>query len=76
MVEIGINDGDYVVAKRQQNAESGEIVVAMIDGNATVKTFYREKERIRLQPENCTYSPIYSTDVTILGKVIGCLRRM
>ena len=76
MVEIGINDGDYVVAKRQQDAENGEIVVAMIDGNATVKTFYREKERIRLQPENCTYSPIYSTDVTILGKVIGCLRRM
>ena len=76
MVEIGINDGDYVVAKKQDTAENGDIVVALIDGRATVKTFYRESTRIRLQPENCTYQPIYSDNVQIAGKVVGCIRRM
>ena len=76
MVEIGINDGDYVVAKKQDTAENGDVVVAMIDGRATVKTFYRERTRIRLQPENCTYPPIYSDNVQIAGKVVGCIRRM
>lgn len=76
MVEIGINDGDYVVAKKQDVAENGDVVVAMIDGRATVKTFYRERTRIRLQPENCTYPPIYSDNVQIAGKVVGCIRRM
>ena len=76
MIEIGINDGDFVVARRQQTAENGDVVVAMIDGSATVKTYYREKTQIRLQPENSTYSPIYSDCVEILGKVVGCIRRM
>ena len=76
MVEIGINDGDFVVAKKQDTAENGDVVVAMIDGRATVKTFYRERTRIRLQPENCTYPPIYSDNVQIAGKVVGCIRRM
>lgn len=75
MIEIGINDGDYVVAKRQNTAVNGDIVVAMIDGSATVKTFYKEQKRIRLQPQNCQYEPIYSDNVVVLGKVVGCIRR-
>ena len=76
MVEIGINDGDYVVASSQNTAENGEVIVAMIDGNATVKTFYKEPKFVRLQPENKSYSPIYSNDVNIVGKVVGVIRRM
>lgn len=75
MIEVGINDGDFVVANSQNVAENGEIVVAMIDGSATVKTFYRESTRIRLEPANSQFSPIYSRDVTILGKVVGVIRR-
>ncbi|MCL1847871.1 MAG: transcriptional repressor LexA [Coriobacteriia bacterium] len=76
MIEAGIFDGDYVVVKEQPTANNGEIVVALIDDEATVKTFYREDSRIRLQPENHTMDPIYAHDVTILGKVIALLRTL
>lgn len=76
MVEAGILDGDYVVVKEQPTANNGEIVVALIDDEATVKTFYKEADRIRLQPENHTMEPIYTRDVTILGKVIALLRTL
>lgn len=77
MIEVGINDGDYVVVREQQVANNGEIVVALIDSEATVKTYYREDDRIRLQPENSSMEPIYARDdVTILGKVIALMRRI
>lgn len=76
MIEIGIFDGDFVVVRQQPTAENGDIVVAMIDEEATVKTFYREPDRIRLQPENSALEPIYSRDVTILGKVMALFRRL
>jgi repressor LexA len=77
MIEAGIFDGDYVVVREQPVANNGEIVVALIDSEATVKTFYREKDRIRLQPENSGMEPIYvRDDVTILGKVIALMRRL
>jgi repressor LexA len=76
MIEAGILDGDYVVVKEQPTANNGEIVVALIDDEATVKTFYREPDRIRLQPENPTMEPIYARDVTVLGKVIALLRTL
>ena len=66
--------GDYIVVKEQSDAHNGEIVVAMIDDSATVKTFYREKNRIRLQPENDTMSPIYADNPVILGKVTALIR--
>ena len=74
MVEAGINDGDYVVVRRQQDANNGDIVVAMIDDEATVKRFYRESNHIRLQPENSAMSPILTKHVTILGKVVSLYR--
>lgn len=77
MIEAGIMDGDYILVEQQNTANNGDIVVAMIDGfesEATVKTFYKEKDHIRLQPENSTMSPILVTDVTILGKVRGVFR--
>jgi repressor LexA len=76
MIEAGIFDGDYVVVKEQPTANNGEIVVALIGDEATVKTFYREPDRIRLQPENSTMEPIYTRDATILGKVIALLRTL
>ena len=74
MINAGIFDGDYIVVKEQQDAHNGEIVVALVDDSATVKTFYREKDRIRLQPENDTMEPIYVKDVLILGKVTALIR--
>lgn len=74
MVNAGIFDGDYIVVKEQQDAHDGEIVVALVDDSATVKTFYREKDRIRLQPENDTMDPIYVDNATILGKVTALIR--
>lgn len=71
MIELGINSGDYVIVNSQNTASNGEIVVAMIDGNATVKTFYKENNTIRLQPANSLYSPIYCAEAQILGKVVG-----
>ena len=76
MIEAGILDGDFVVVKQQQTAQNGEIVVALLEDSATVKTFYREADRIRLQPENSTMDPIYSRDVSILGKVVALFRRL
>ena len=74
MINVGIFDGDLIIVAPAQVAANGEIVVAMIDDEATVKTFYKEKGRIRLQPENDSMEPIYATDVQILGKVIGLFR--
>lgn len=74
MVNAGILDGDYVIAEKTPTADDGEIVVAMIDDEATVKRLYREKDCIRLQPENPDFEPIYSKEVSVLGKVIAVLR--
>ena len=76
MVDAGILDGDIVVVRQQQDAQDGDIVVAMLDDEATVKRFFREADRVRLQPENRQMEPIYATDPTILGKVTGVLRRL
>jgi len=76
MIEAGIMDGDFVVVRQQSTATNGEIVVAMIDEEATVKTFYREADRVRLQPENSSMDPIYARDVTILGKVVALFRKL
>lgn len=75
MIQVGINNGDYIIVSKQSTARNGEIVVAMIDGNATVKTFYREKDHIRLQPENDTMEPIIVKSAEIVGKVVGLFRR-
>lgn len=75
MIDAGIHDGDMVVVRRQQTADNGEIVVAMIDGEATVKRFFRENGHFRLQPENETMEPIIVDDVIILGKVTALLRQ-
>lgn len=79
MIEAGILDGDYVVVRQQSTAEDGDVVVAMIDEEATVKRFFREAGRIRLQPENATMEPIYADehdDFAILGKVVALFRRL
>lgn len=76
MINAGIFDGDYIVVREQHDAHNGEIVVALIEDSATVKTFYREKDRIRLQPENDTMEPIYAISPTILGRVTGLFRSM
>ncbi|NGM81009.1 transcriptional repressor LexA [Paenibacillus sp. 7124] len=75
MVEAGIMNGDYVIVRQQQTADNGDIVVAMTeDDEATVKTFYKERDHIRLQPENPAYEPLRLNRVSILGKVIGLFR--
>jgi len=74
MINAGILDGDLIIVRVQRSANNGDIIVAMIDEEATVKRFYKEHDRIRLQPENPAYEPIFSRDVTILGKVIGVFR--
>jgi repressor LexA len=81
MIEAGILDGDLVVVKRAQDARNGEIVVALAGDDesadeATVKTFYRENGRVRLQPENASLEPIYAEHVQILGKVVGVFRTL
>ncbi|MCU6708204.1 transcriptional repressor LexA [Paenibacillus sp. J5C_2022] len=77
MIEAGIHNGDYVIVRQQQTANNGDIVVAMTeDDEATVKTFYKEKDHIRLQPENSTMEPIRLNAVSILGKVVGLFRDM
>jgi repressor LexA len=76
MIDIGINDGDFVVVKEQPVANNGDIVVAIIDDSATVKRFYRENDTIRLQPENTSMEPIYVTDCIIAGKVVAVFRRI
>lgn len=74
MVNAGIFDGDQIMVQQQSTADNGDIVVALIDEEATVKTFYKENGRYRLQPENDTMSPIIVDEVTILGKVFGVFR--
>ena len=77
MIEAGILDGDYILIRSQNTARNGDIIVALIDEEeATVKRFFKEKDCIRLQPENPAMEPIYSRQVTILGKVIGVFRRL
>lgn len=74
MIEAGILDGDLILVRQQNTANNGDIVVALIEDEATVKRFYKEKNSIRLQPENSSMAPIYSQNVSILGKVIGVFR--
>ena len=76
MIEAGIMDGDYILVKRQNVARNGEIVVAMIDDEATVKTFYMENGHIRLQPENSSMEPIIVPDCQVLGRVVGVFRKL
>ncbi len=75
MINAGILDGDYVIVESADTARNGEIVVALLEDSATVKTFYKEREHIRLQPENDALEPIISKDVKILGKVSGVFRK-
>lgn len=75
MINAGILDGDFVIVESTEIARNGEIVVALLEDSATVKTFYREKDYIRLQPENDALEPIISKDVKILGKVSGVFRK-
>ena len=74
MINAGIFDGDQVLVRKQSTAESGDIVVALMEDGATVKTFYKEKGYYRLQPENDSMDPIIVDDVQILGKVCGVFR--
>ena len=77
MIDDGIHDGDYVVVRRQETAENGEIIAALVDGGeATVKRIFREKDRIRLQPANQSMAPIYADDVVVLGRIVGVFRRI
>jgi len=77
MIEAGILDKDFVLVRQQNTAENGDIVVALIGDEATIKTFYREKEYVRLQPQNSNMEPIIVKDnLTILGKVIGVFRKL
>jgi repressor LexA len=76
MIEAGILDGDLIIVHQQNEARNGEIVVALIGDEATVKRFFKERTLIRLQPENSAMEPIYSQDVSILGKVMGVFRTL
>ncbi len=76
MIEVGIMDGDYILVKQLKHASNGDIVVAMIEDEATVKTFYKELDHIRLQPENSMLDPIIVSNCDILGRVIGVFRKM
>lgn len=76
MVDAGILSGDWVLVRKQETARNGEIVVALIEDEATVKRFYKEQGQIRLQPENRFMDPIIVPDAKVLGKVVGVIRRM
>ncbi len=76
MINVGIFDGDYVIVRRQEVATNGEIIVALLEDSATVKTFYRENGHFRLQPENDALEPIIVNELKVLGKVIGLFRMM
>ena len=76
MINVGIYDGDQIIVSKQNTARNGDIVVALVDDSATVKTFYKEKNHYRLQPENDFMEPILLKEVSILGKVIGLFRLM
>jgi len=76
MIEDGILDGDYVVIEQQSDANDGDIVVALLENSlATLKRFYKEPNRIRLEPANASMEPIYATDIRIQGKCVGVIRR-
>jgi repressor LexA len=75
MIEDGIHDGDFVVVRRQQTAQNGDTVVAMMDGEATVKRYYVDAKRIRLQPANKDMKPIFVEHADVLGKVVGLVRK-
>ncbi|MBQ4137576.1 MAG: transcriptional repressor LexA [Clostridia bacterium] len=74
MIEAGILDGDIIVVQKCEHAENGEIIAALVDNEATVKTFYKENGHFRLQPENSTMEPIIVNELLVLGKVVACLR--
>ena len=74
MINAGINNGDLAIIEKQENAENGDIVVALIDNEATIKRFFKEKDHIRLQPENDTMDPIIVENCSILGKLVGIFR--
>ena len=74
MINVGIFDRDLLIVEQTNTARNGDIVVAMIDDSATVKTYYKEMNQIRLQPENDTMDPIIVPDCTILGRVVGVFR--
>ncbi len=74
MINVGIFDGDKILVEKQSTASNGDIVVALLEDSVTVKTFYKEKDYFRLQPENDTMDPIIVTQIDILGKVIGLFR--
>ena len=76
MINAGILDGDYVIVLKQSYARSGDIVVALMEDEATVKRFYKEKDHFRLQPENPIYEPIITDNLSIVGKVTGVLRKI
>jgi len=75
MIEAGIYNGDLAIIRKQQNAENGDIVAALLGDEATLKRFYKENDSFRLQPENASMDPIYTREVTILGKLISLLRK-
>lgn len=75
MIDAGIFDRDLILVRQQSSADNGDIVVALLEDSATVKRYYKEKDYVRLQPENATMSPIITKDVKILGKVIGLFRK-
>jgi repressor LexA len=76
MNDAGILQGDFVVVRSQDTADNGEIVVAMVGEEATVKRFFRENDHVRLQPENRSMKPIRSKEVRVLGRVVGLLRKV
>jgi len=75
MIDAKINDGDIAIIKKTSTAENGDIVVALIDDEATLKYFYKEKDHIRLEPANAKYKPIITKNAIIIGKLIGLYRR-
>ena len=76
MIRAGILNGDFIIVRKQSHADNGDIVVAMIDDEATVKRIFFEKDGVRLQPENPYYDPIYSRKVTVVGKVTALFRKL
>lgn len=76
MIDAGILEGDMVLVRHQPDAVNGDIVVALLEDEATIKRFYREVSRIRLQPENKFMEPIYASEVKVLGKVVGLVRKI
>ncbi len=76
MIDAGILDGDFVVVQRQDTATNGEIVVALVGDEATVKRYFREDDHIRLQPENSEMEPIRTREAVVLGRVVGVFRRV